>query len=43
VQWVIQLTKAGRLPCEMTPLGRLIPKDAVERMAVEREKAHAAA
>jgi excisionase family DNA binding protein len=38
-QWVVALTKAGRLPCQMTPLGRLIPAEDVERLREEREEA----
>jgi excisionase family DNA binding protein len=33
---VIQLSNEGRLPAIRTPLGRLFPVDAVERLAAER-------
>jgi excisionase family DNA binding protein len=33
-QWLRQ----GRLPHVRTPLGRLVPRDAVERLAAEREQ-----
>lgn len=39
---VRQLVKAGKLPAVMTPLGRLIPADAVEKLRQEREAKHAA-
>ncbi len=30
--------REGRLPHVQTPLGRLVPRDAVERLAVERQQ-----
>lgn len=33
---VLQLVNEGRLPAQMTPLGRLIPADAVDALAAER-------
>jgi excisionase family DNA binding protein len=35
-QWVRALMRSGRLAHVVTPLGRLIPRDAVERLARER-------
>ena len=35
--WVRKLTRQGVLPATMTPLGRLIPADAVEKLRQERE------
>ncbi len=35
-EWVRRLTKCGRLPCVPTPLGRLIPRAAVEALRRER-------
>jgi excisionase family DNA binding protein len=40
--WVRRLVAAGRLPAVATPLGRLIPAEAVERFARERARAAAA-
>ena len=37
--WLRKLIRAGRLPSIPTPLGRLIPKDALEAYAREREQA----
>ena len=34
--WVRHLIASGRLPAASTPLGHLIPRDAVERLALER-------
>ena len=39
---VRQLIRAGKLPAIMTPLGRLIPADAVEILRQEREAKNAA-
>jgi excisionase family DNA binding protein len=35
-QWVRSLMRSGRLAHVVTPLGRLIPREAVERLARER-------
>ncbi len=40
---VRQLTKAGRLPCEVTPLGRLYREGDVERLSAERARSRATA
>lgn len=39
--WVRKLVKQGILPAIETPLGRLIPADAVEALRKERELANA--
>jgi excisionase family DNA binding protein len=38
VELVRSWMKEGRLPHVRTPLGRLVPRDAVERLAAEREQ-----
>lgn len=38
-----QMVSEGKLPAVMTPLGRLIPADAVEAMRREREAAKSVA
>jgi excisionase family DNA binding protein len=35
-QWIRTLMRSGQLAHVVTPLGRLIPRDAVERLARER-------
>ena len=35
---IIQLTRAGRLPYVQTSLGRLLPPDAVDQYARERQR-----
>ena len=41
--WVRRLVLAGRLPAVATPLGRLLPKAAVEEFARQRARAADAA
>jgi excisionase family DNA binding protein len=38
VELVRSWMKEGRLPHVQTPLGRLVPRDAVERLAAERQQ-----
>jgi excisionase family DNA binding protein len=38
-----QLTREGKLPCVQTPLGRLIPEEAVEQLAQRRQRKEDAA
>ena len=40
--WIRKLVRQGVLPCIETPLGRLIPSEAVERLRQEREAKNAA-
>ena len=36
-QTIVQWANSGRLPCRMTPLGRLFDRTDVERLAAARE------
>lgn len=40
---VVQMCNTGTLPCRRSPLGRLIPTEAVEALAMERDQAHLSA